>query len=89
MVVPQRAAATCQFFHRLPNGADVRIEFGSYVFERRVIQTGPRTCADTVTVTLKPGRQFFEVHRLTNREPMFDSEMGETVTRCAFPPLVG
>ena len=85
---PQGSAYT-SIFHRLPDGLDVRIEYDSFVLERRIVQTGVRTCADQVTVTLKPGHTFFEVRRLSTHEPMLESSRVYRISRCEFPPLLG
>lgn len=74
-------------FHRLPDGLDVRIEYGTFFVERRILQTGPQSCTEQISVWLKPGQAFYEVHRTSNHELMFDSDRRYPVTQCAFPPL--
>jgi hypothetical protein len=74
-------------FHRNAQSLDVTIEYDSFVVERHVEMTGPQSCTDDVTSWLKPGHDLFEVHRRSNREPMFDSWRHYTNTRCRPPAL--
>ena len=75
------------FFHRLPDGLDVRVEYESFVMERHIVQTGPQTCTEQISLSLKPGHDFYEVRRTSNHEPMFESIRTYTVSKCEFPPL--
>ena len=74
-------------FHRVADGVDVRVEYESFVMERHIVQTGPQSCSEQVSLWLKPGHTLFEVHRTSNHELMFETTRTYTVTRCEFPPL--
>lgn len=75
-------------FRRIPNGVDELIEYDSNITERRILQTGPQTCTDYVSDTLKPGYQLYETRRHSNGEPMFDVKRLRASTRCSIRDLI-
>lgn len=61
------------FFHRLADGLDVRLEYESFVMERHIVQTGPQTSTQQITLSLTPGHTLYEVRRNSNHEVMFET----------------
>lgn len=75
-------------FRRVPNGVEEVIEYDSFILTRRMLQTGPQSCTDYVSDTLKPGFHLYETRRHSNGEAMFDAKRSHPSTRCSFPNLI-
>lgn len=87
--VSTQGSAYTSSFSRLEDGLVVKIEYSSFTLERVIRQTGPRTCTDAVTLTLQPGHDLFEVHRISNHEPMLENSRKYVSAKCEVPPLLG
>lgn len=76
-------------FHRLPNGLDVTLDYDSFVLRRHIVETAAHACSVETTSTLKPGHDFFEFHRASDRVPIFIARRTFLSMRCEMPDVGG